>query len=62
MMALAPIGGFGSSLNWNDRKNCGIFNLGRLAENTILLAGEQAKHDQYGQESTDEVGWFIEGV
>ena len=40
--------GSGSSLNWNDRKNCGIFNLGRLAENTILLAGEQAKHDQYG--------------
>jgi hypothetical protein len=62
MMALAPIGGSDSSLNWDDRKNCGIFNLGRLAENTILLAGEQAKHDQYGQESTDEVGWFIEGV
>ena len=62
MMALAPIGGSGSSLNWDDRKNCGIFNLGRLAENTILLAGEQAKHDQYGSEPTDEVGGVIEVV
>jgi hypothetical protein len=48
MMALASMGGSDLSLNWDDRKNCGIFNLGRLAENTILLAGEQAKHDQYG--------------
>jgi len=48
MAGLAPIGRSGLSLNWGDRKNCGIFNLGRPAENTILLAGEQAKRDQYG--------------